>query len=111
MWKVAPRSRYLEFAWSVAHSAGAAVRARAGVSSAPLASVATDLSRIAPGDGQTSPGRGTGGRTPMQDDRSARWPVNVARSDTPEHEHQRRLVLELAVDPPREGDHPDDLAR
>jgi hypothetical protein len=46
----------------------------------------------------------------MQDDRSARWPANVARSDTPEHEHQRRLVLELAVDPPAEGDHPDDLA-
>jgi biotin operon repressor len=47
----------------------------------------------------------------MQDDPSARWPAAVARADTPQHEHQRRLVLELAVDPPAEGDHPSDLAR
>ena len=47
----------------------------------------------------------------MQDDPSAGWPAAVARPDTPRHEHQRRLVLELAVDPPAEGDHPSDLAR
>jgi hypothetical protein len=47
----------------------------------------------------------------MQDDPSASRPAAVARSDTPQYEHQRRLVLELAVDPPAEGDHPSDLAR
>ena len=46
----------------------------------------------------------------MQDDRSARWPAAVASVDTPQHEHQRRLVLELAVDAPADGDHPSDLA-
>ena len=47
----------------------------------------------------------------MQNDRSGRWPLAISGVDTRQHEHQRRLVLELAVDPPAEGDHPADLAR
>ena len=38
-------------------------------------------------------------------------PPAVAAPDTPEFEHQRRLLLELAVAPPAEGDRPADLAR
>jgi hypothetical protein len=47
----------------------------------------------------------------MQDHRTAPDPTGVARPFTQEHEHQRRLVLELAVEPPIEGDHPVVLAR
>jgi hypothetical protein len=47
----------------------------------------------------------------MQDHRSDRWPPLVAHPGTPEFEHQRRLLLELAVEPPVEGDRPADLAR
>jgi hypothetical protein len=47
----------------------------------------------------------------MQDHRSDRWPRFVAEPGTPEFEHQRRLLLELAVDPPVDGDRPTDLAR
>jgi hypothetical protein len=46
----------------------------------------------------------------MQDHRTDRWPAHVAHPDTPEHEHQRRLVLELAASPPAGGDDPADLA-
>jgi hypothetical protein len=46
----------------------------------------------------------------MQDHRSGRGPAHVAPPGTPEHEHQRRLLLELAVDPPAGGDEPADLA-
>jgi hypothetical protein len=47
----------------------------------------------------------------MQDHRSDRWPARVAHPGTPEFEHQRRLLLELAVEPPVDGDRPADLAR
>jgi len=46
----------------------------------------------------------------MQDQRSGHGPDHVARPGTPEHDHQRRLVLELAVAPPGAGDDPADLA-
>ena len=39
------------------------------------------------------------------------WPVGVARPGTPAHEHQRRLILELAIEPPEGGERPEDLAR
>lgn len=39
------------------------------------------------------------------------WPAGVARPGTQAHENQRRLVLELAVEPPPDGDRPADLAR
>ena len=39
------------------------------------------------------------------------WPTAVARPGTLEHEHQRRLVLELAVESPAGGDLPGNLAR
>ena len=47
----------------------------------------------------------------MQDHRTAPWPAGIALPGTPEHEHQRRLVLELAVMPPVAGDREADLAR
>jgi len=46
----------------------------------------------------------------MQDHGSDRWPPFVARPGTPEFEHQRRLLLELAAAPPAEGERPADLA-
>ena len=46
----------------------------------------------------------------MQDHRSDRWPAFVAHPGTPQFEHQRRLLLELAVEPPVDGDRPADLA-
>ena len=39
----------------------------------------------------------------MHPERSADSPAGVARPGTPEFEHQRRVLLELAVDPPPEG--------
>jgi hypothetical protein len=47
----------------------------------------------------------------MQAHRTHQWPAVVARPGTPEHEHQRRLILELAVEPPVGGERPEDLAR
>lgn len=47
----------------------------------------------------------------MQDHRTDPWPDGVARPGTPAHEHQRRLVLELAIEPPAAGERPEDLAR
>jgi hypothetical protein len=47
----------------------------------------------------------------MQHHRIAPRPDAVARPGTPEFEHQRRLLLELAVAPPLEGDRLADLAR
>lgn len=38
-------------------------------------------------------------------------PAAVARPGTQAHENQRRLVLELTVEPPPDGDRPADLAR
>jgi len=46
----------------------------------------------------------------MQDHRNGHWPDHVARPGTPEHDHQRRLLLELAVAAPEAGDGPADLA-
>jgi hypothetical protein len=46
----------------------------------------------------------------MQDHRTGHRSAHVAPPGTPEHEHQRRLLLELAVDPPAAGDHVADLA-
>lgn len=46
----------------------------------------------------------------MQEHRSEDWPEHIARFGTVEHLHQRRLLLELAVAPPPEGDDPGDLA-
>lgn len=39
------------------------------------------------------------------------WPAAVARPGTQAYEDQRRLVLELAVEPPVDGDRLSDLAR
>ena len=39
------------------------------------------------------------------------WPSGVARPGTQAYEDQRRLVLELAVEPPADGDRLSDLAR
>jgi hypothetical protein len=47
----------------------------------------------------------------MQDHRIDPWPAGVARPGTPAHEHQRRLILELAIEPPVDGERPEDLAR
>jgi hypothetical protein len=47
----------------------------------------------------------------MQDHRNDPWPAAVARAGTRAYEHQRRLVLELAVEPPDGGERPADLAR
>ena len=47
----------------------------------------------------------------MHRHRTDPWPAGLARPGTPEHEHQRRLILELAVGPPAGGDRPEDLAR
>jgi hypothetical protein len=47
----------------------------------------------------------------MQGHRSDLWPAGVAPPGTPAHEHQRRLLLELAVEPPTAGDRVEDLAR
>jgi hypothetical protein len=47
----------------------------------------------------------------MHPDRTAEPPAGVAPRGTPEHEHQRRIVLELAASPPPDGDAIDDLAR
>ena len=47
----------------------------------------------------------------MHGHRSDAWPAGVARPGTLAHEHQRRLILELAIEPPREGERPEDLAR
>jgi hypothetical protein len=46
----------------------------------------------------------------MHDHRTGGGPAHVAPPGTPEHEHQRRLLLELAVDPPPGGDEPAGLA-
>lgn len=46
----------------------------------------------------------------MRDHRTARRPRHVAPYGTAEHEHQRRVVLELATAPPPAGDDPGDLA-
>jgi hypothetical protein len=42
--------------------------------------------------------------------RTAGPPEGVARPGTPEFDHQRRLLLELAVDPPEHGDSAAELA-
>jgi Mn-dependent DtxR family transcriptional regulator len=47
----------------------------------------------------------------MQRHRSEARSVGVARPGTQAHEHQRRLILELAIEPPEAGEHPEDLAR
>jgi hypothetical protein len=47
----------------------------------------------------------------MQGHRTEPWPAAVARPGTPAHEHQRRLILELAIEPPAGGERPEDLAR
>lgn len=47
----------------------------------------------------------------MHGESSDPWPAGVARLGTPAHEHQRRLLLELAVEPPAAGDRLEDLAR
>ena len=47
----------------------------------------------------------------MHGHRSDLWPAGVAPPGTPAHEHQRRLILELAVEPPAGGDRVEDLAR
>jgi hypothetical protein len=47
----------------------------------------------------------------MHAHRSDPWPAGVAPPGTPAHEHQRRLLLELAVRPPSDGDRVEDLAR
>jgi hypothetical protein len=46
----------------------------------------------------------------MHEDRIAGPPAGVARPGSPEFEPQRRLLLELAVDPPADGDEVADLA-
>jgi hypothetical protein len=46
----------------------------------------------------------------MHAHRSAGPPAGVARPGSPEFEHQRRLVLELAVDPPPGGQTVPELA-
>lgn len=47
----------------------------------------------------------------MHDHRSAPWPDGIAPYDADLHEHQRILILELAVGAPADGDHMADLAR
>lgn len=47
----------------------------------------------------------------MQRHRSEARTAGVAPPGTPAHEHQRRLILELAIEPPEAGEHPADLAR
>lgn len=47
----------------------------------------------------------------MQGHRTASGSTGVAQPSTPQHDHQRRLVLELVVDPPVDGDRPRLLAR
>ena len=47
----------------------------------------------------------------MHGHRSDQWSAGVAPAGTPAHEHQRRLILELAVEPPADGDRVEDLAR
>ena len=47
----------------------------------------------------------------MHGHRSDPWPTAVARPGTAAHEHQRRLILELAIEPPAAGERPEDLAR
>jgi hypothetical protein len=47
----------------------------------------------------------------MHEHRTEPWPEHVAAPGSVEHEHQRRLLLELAVAPPAGGDDPADLAR
>jgi hypothetical protein len=47
----------------------------------------------------------------MHGHRSDPWPAPLARPGTPAHEHQRRLILELAIEPPAGGERPEDLAR
>jgi hypothetical protein len=39
------------------------------------------------------------------------WPAAIARPGTQAYDDQRRLVLELAVEPPADGDRLSDLAR
>lgn len=46
----------------------------------------------------------------MHDHRTGRWPAHVAPWGSVEYEHQRRLLLELAVSPPPGGDDADALA-
>ena len=47
----------------------------------------------------------------MQRHRSEARSAGAAPAGTPAHEHQRRLILELAIEPPEAGQHPEDLAR
>ena len=47
----------------------------------------------------------------MQRQRSDPRSAGVARPGTPSHEQQRRLILELAIEPPEGGERPEDLAR
>jgi hypothetical protein len=47
----------------------------------------------------------------MHGHRTDSLPAGVAPPGTPAHEHQRRLILELAVEPPAGGERPEDLAR
>ena len=47
----------------------------------------------------------------MHGHRSDLRPAGVAQPGSPAHEHQRRLILELAVEPPTDGDRVEDLAR
>jgi hypothetical protein len=47
----------------------------------------------------------------MHDHRNDPWPAGIARPGTRAYVHQRRLVLELAVEPPEGGHDPGDLAR
>jgi len=47
----------------------------------------------------------------MHGHRSDLWSAGVAPPGHPAHEHQRRLILELAVEPPPDGDRVEDLAQ
>jgi hypothetical protein len=47
----------------------------------------------------------------MHGQSSGPWPAGIARLGTRAHEHQRRLILELGVEPPAAGDRLEDLAR
>ena len=47
----------------------------------------------------------------MHGHRTDQRSAGVAPAGTPAHEHQRRLILELAVEPPPDGDRVEDLAK
>lgn len=47
----------------------------------------------------------------MHRHRSEGGPAGLARPGTRAHEHQRRVILELAIEPPAAGERPEDLAR